>query len=114
MVQAGDPSGTGKGGRSIYATPNGKFPDEIVPDLKHAKRGILSMANSGPNTNGSQFFFTYKAHAHLNGKYTIFGTVIDHFDTLDRLEKLPVDSSDRPKQDVKINSITVHANPLAL
>lgn len=114
MLQGGDPSGTGKGGRSIYATPNGKFPDEIVPELKHGKRGILSMANSGPNTNGSQFFITYKAHAHLNGKYTVFGHVIDHLDTLDRLEKLPVDSNDRPKQEVKINSITIHANPLAL
>lgn len=114
MVQAGDPSGTGKGGRSIYATANGKFPDEIVPDLKHGKRGIVSMANSGPNTNGSQFFVTYKSHAHLNGKYTIFGHVIDHLDTLDRLEKLQVDSNDRPKQEVKINSITIHANPLAL
>jgi hypothetical protein len=50
----GDPTGTGKGGKSIYATPNGKFPDEINESLKHSKRGILSMANSGPNTNGSQ------------------------------------------------------------
>jgi peptidyl-prolyl cis-trans isomerase-like 3 len=51
---AGDPTGTGKGGRSIYGTPNGKFPDELSDSLKHGKRGIVSMANSGPNTNGSQ------------------------------------------------------------
>ncbi|GAX81563.1 hypothetical protein CEUSTIGMA_g8991.t1 [Chlamydomonas eustigma] len=114
MVQTGDPTGTGKGGRSIYNTPNGKFPDEIHDGLKHGKRGILSMANSGPNTNGSQFFITYKAHAHLNGKYTVFGHVLDGMDTLDRLEKLQVDAADRPRQEVKINKITIHANPMAL
>jgi peptidyl-prolyl cis-trans isomerase-like 3 len=68
MVQGGDPTGTGKGGRSIYGTPSGKFPDELVDSLKHSKRGVVSMANSGPNTNGSQFFITYKAHPHLNGR----------------------------------------------
>lgn len=59
-VHPGDPTGTGKGGKSIFPTPNGKFPDEINDALKHNKRGIVSMANSGPNTNGSQFFITYK------------------------------------------------------
>lgn len=68
MIQGGDPTGTGKGGKSIYNTPNGKFQDEIVESLKHSRRGIVSMANSGPNSNGSQFFITYKAHTHLNGK----------------------------------------------
>ena len=69
VTQGGDPTGTGKGGKSIYPTPNGKFPDEIVDALKHTKRGIVSMANSGPNTNGSQFFITYNKHPHLNGQY---------------------------------------------
>lgn len=113
MIQGGDPTGTGKGGKSIYATPNGKFPDEITDALKHSKRGIVSMANSGPNTNGSQFFITYKAHTHLNGKYTIFGHVIDGLEVLDRMEKVPTDAGDRPKTTIKITGVTLHANPIA-
>lgn len=69
MIQGGDPTGTGKGGQSIYG---GKFPDEIVRTLKHSRRGIVSMANSGPNTNASQFFVTYKAQPHLNGRWSSF------------------------------------------
>lgn len=113
MIQGGDPTGTGKGGKSIYATPNGKFPDELVDHLKHSKRGVVSMANSGPNTNASQFFVTYKAHPHLNGKYTIFGQVIDGMEVLDRMEKVPTGPNDRPLQEIKLNSCTIHANPLA-
>lgn len=109
----GDPTGTGKGGKSIYPTPNGRFNDEINDNLKHSKRGIVSMANSGPNTNGSQFFILYKAQAHLNGKYTVFGQVIDGLDTLDKMEKVPVDAQDRPKQELRINRVTMHANPIA-
>lgn len=113
MIQGGDPTGTGKGGNSIFNTPTGKFPDEIVDSLKHSKRGVVSMANSGPNSNGSQFFIIYKAHAHLNSKYTVFAQVIDGLDTLDKLEKVQVDANDRPKQEVRITRTTVHANPLA-
>ena len=113
LLLSGDPTGTGKGGKSIYNTPNGKFPDEITDQLKHSKRGIVSMANSGPNSNGSQFFICYKAHPHLNGKYTIFGQVIDGLDTVDKMEKIPVDGNDRPKQEVRINRVSIHANPIA-
>jgi peptidyl-prolyl cis-trans isomerase-like 3 len=110
MIQGGDPEGTGKGGVSIYG---GKFKDEIVPTLKHSKRGVLSMANSGKNTNTSQFFITYRAHNHLNGKYTVFGSVIDGLEVLDKLERIPSDDAGRPLQDIIISGVTIHANPLA-
>lgn len=113
MIQGGDPTGTGKGGKSIYSTPNGKFPDEIVGSLKHDKRGILSMANSGPNTNGSQFFMTYKAQKHLDGLYTIFGHVIDGLEVLDRMERAAVGPNDRPIQEIQLKNCTIHANPFA-
>ncbi len=72
MIQGGDPTGTGKGGESIWG---GTFLDEFHPDLQHNKKGILSMANNGPNTNGSQFFITYDNQPHLNNQYTIIGQV---------------------------------------
>ncbi|KAJ3406499.1 hypothetical protein CcCBS67573_g03233 [Chytriomyces confervae] len=110
MVQTGDPTGTGKGGQSIWGSP---FQDEIKSTLKHNARGILSMANKGPDTNRSQFFITYAKHPHLDSKYTVFGKVIDGMDTLDAIEKVPVDKSSRPLQDIRIRNITIHANPLA-
>lgn len=114
MVQGGDPTGSGKGGRSIFATPTGKFEDEPGGlARKHGRRGVLSMANSGPHTNGSQFFITYRAHPSLDGKYVAFGQVIDGFDTLDRLEKVPVGPGDRPTADVVVRGVTIHANPIA-
>ena len=70
MMQTGDPTGTGKGGQSIWGR---KFEDEIVDHLRHNQRGIVSMANSGPNTNGSQFFITYAKQPTLDRKYTVFG-----------------------------------------
>jgi len=111
MVQTGDPTGTGKGGNSIWGE---KFKDEIVPHLKHNNRGILSMANSGPDTNGSQFFITYGKHPHLDMKYTVFGKVIDGFEVLDDLEKLEVNEKNyRPRKKVHVTSIKIHANPFA-
>ena len=74
MVQTGDPTGTGKGGMSIWGR---KFEDEFTEELKHKTRGILSMANSGPNTNGSQFFITYGPQPHLDLKYTIFAKYVN-------------------------------------
>jgi len=111
MVQTGDPTNTGKGGNSIWGE---KFADEFHEDLRHNSRGVVSMANSGPNSNGSQFFITYAKQPHLDLKYTIFGKVIDGFDTLDELEKLPVSGKNhRPVHDTRIQSITIHANPFA-
>jgi len=110
MAQTGDPTGKGKGGESIYG---GHFNDEIKDGLKHNKRGVLSMANSGPNTNGSQFFLTYAAQSSLDLKYTVFGKLIDGFENLDSLEKVDVDAKHRPTSETKINSVTIHANPFA-
>ncbi|KAK9473989.1 peptidyl-prolyl cis-trans isomerase-like 3 [Dipodascopsis tothii] len=111
MVQMGDPTGTGKGGESIWG---GKFEDEIKPALRHNARGIVSMANSGPNTNGSQFFITYDKHVHLDGKYTVFGKVIDGADTtMAEIEAVAVDKKNRPREPIKLKSVTIHANPLA-
>lgn len=71
------------------------------------------MANKGPNTNASQFFITYAKSPHLDAKYTVFARVIDGMDTLDAMEKVPVDANHRPIQEFKIRSITIHANPIA-
>lgn len=112
IVQTGDPLGSGKGGQSIWGR---KFEDEFKENLKHNERGTISMANNGPNTNASQFFITYAAQPHLDLKYTIFGRVIDGFDALDELEKLPVNpKSYKPLIEKRINSVTIHANPIAL
>lgn len=110
MIQTGDPTGTGRGGQSIYGAP---FADELVPHLKFSRRGFLAMANSGPNTNGSQFFISFAKLPHLDGRVTVFGRVIDGHGTLDALERLAVDERDRPVRDVKIERVTIHANPLA-
>ncbi|TCD65140.1 Peptidyl-prolyl cis-trans isomerase cyp10 [Steccherinum ochraceum] len=111
MIQTGDPSGTGKQGQSIWGKP---FADEIRTTLKFNNRGILAMANSGPDTNKSQFFITYAKQPHLDGKYTIFGKVIDGADTtLDAMERAPVTPKNRPLTEIKMTGVTIHANPIA-
>ncbi|KAF4123660.1 peptidyl-prolyl cis-trans isomerase-like 3 [Geosmithia morbida] len=117
MVQTGAPANPSppenpKGGRSIWGSP---FEDEIKPALRHGTRGIVSMANKGPGTNGSQFFITFDKAAHLDGLNTVLGKVIgdDSLVTLSKMEAVDVDKKSRPKEPFHINSITIHANPLA-
>lgn len=106
MIQGGDPTGTGRGGTSIYGD---KFEDEIpllpgtsTPELKHTGAGILSMANSGPNTNGSQFFITLAPTPWLDGKHTVFGRVKGGMAVVRRLGLVQVGAEDRPVKEVKI------------
>ena len=99
MLQTGDPTGTGRGGSSIYGD---KFEDEISPSLKHTGAGVLSMANSGPNTNGSQFFITLAPTPWLDGKHTIFGRVNTGLRIVQRMGLVKTDAEDRPKEKVMI------------
>jgi peptidyl-prolyl cis-trans isomerase B (cyclophilin B) len=90
MIQGGDPTGTGRGG------PGYTFEDEVADNPLRHERGVISMANAGPNTNGSQFFITHAPQPHLNGKHTVFGKVIDGMDVVDAIA-----------QGDKIHSVTV-------
>ncbi|KAI8814842.1 cyclophilin-like protein [Cladochytrium replicatum] len=99
MIQGGDPTGTGRGGESIYGPT---FADEIHPQLKHTSAGLLSMANAGPNTNGSQFFITLAATSWLDGKHAVFGRVIDGLDIVKSIGSTATDRNDRPKSEIKI------------
>ena len=111
MIQTGSPaSANPKTSTSIWESD---FEDEIRPSLRHNARGIVSMANKGPGTNGSQFFICYAAAPHLDGKNTVFGRVIGGMEVLDVLEGKEVDKKGRMKDKVVIEKVTVHANPLA-
>ncbi|KAK2075289.1 hypothetical protein P8C59_009428 [Phyllachora maydis] len=99
MVQGGDPTGTGRGGASIYCDT---FADEISPQLKHTGAGVLSMANAGPDTNGSQFFVTLAPAPWLDGKHTIFGRVKSGIQVLKRLGLVRTDAEDRPVEQVRL------------
>lgn len=107
MIQGGDPTGTGRGGESIWGKP---FKDELNSKLVHSGRGVVSMANSGPHTNGSQFFILYKSANHLNFKHTVFGGVVGGLTTLAVMEKVPVDDSDRPLVSQKLISLLMQWN----
>ena len=99
MVQGGDPTGTGRGGASLWG---GKFADELNPQVKFDRRGILAMANAGPNTNGSQFFITTAPTPWLNMHHTIFGEVISGYETVGAIEQTPTAAGDRPIEEQKI------------
>ncbi|KAK8075073.1 peptidyl-prolyl cis-trans isomerase-like 1 [Apiospora hydei] len=99
MAQTGDPTGTGRGGSSIYGD---KFEDEIAPGLRHTGAGVLSMANAGPNTNGSQFFITLAPAPWLDGKHTIFGRVKSGMGVVKRMGLVRTGADDRPAEEVKI------------
>ena len=102
MIQGGDPEGTGRGG------PGYNFADEVPPGgPSFDKPGLLAMANAGPNTNGSQFFVTVAATAWLTGKHTIFGEVVEGYDIVEAISRVPTDATDRPRDPVVLEHVQI-------
>ena len=104
MIQGGDPTGTGRGGESLWG---GKFEDECHPDLRFSKTGLLAMANAGPHTNGSQFFITTSLTPWLDGRHTIFGEVIEGYDVVEKIEQTSTGPGDRPIEEQVIQKAVV-------
>ncbi len=101
MIQGGDPTGTGRGG------PGYRFGDEINPALKHDRPGVLSMANAGPNTNGSQFFLCEVPTPWLDGRHAVFGATLEGHDIIKKITHSPRDGSDKPKTDIRLNEVRI-------